>query len=77
MVNIQYISDSEGMPTGVFIPLNDWNRIKEKYGDIEDELIDLPQWQKDELDRRLEEHRKDPGQVLDFDTTMDDIDSEL
>lgn len=77
MVNVQYISDSKGMPTGVFIPLDDWNRIREKYADIEDELIDLPQWQKDELDRRLESFGKNPGQVLDFDTAMDDIESKF
>ncbi len=76
-MNLQYISDSNGVPTGVFIPLKDWNKLKEKYNDIETELNDIPEWHKAELDKRLADHRNNPDQVLDFDETMDDIDKEL
>lgn len=76
-MNLQYISDSNGMPTGVFIPINEWNELKEKYGDLDHEVDDLPQWQKDELDRRLEHHKNNPDDVLDFDEAMDDIEKEL
>ncbi len=76
-MNLQYISDSNGVPTGVFIPMNDWNKLKEKYNDIETELNDIPEWHKAELDKRLADHRKNPDQVLDFNEAMDDIDKEL
>lgn len=76
-MNLQYISDSNGVPTGVFIPLNDWNKLKEKYNDIETELNDIPEWHKAELDKRLADHRNNPDQVLDFNEAMDDIDKEL
>jgi hypothetical protein len=77
MMNLQYISDSNGVPTGVFIPMNDWNKLKEKYNDIETELNDIPEWHKAELDKRLADHRNNPDQVLDFNEAMDDIDKEL
>ena len=37
-MNLQYISDSKGKPTGVFIPIKDWNKIKEKYDGLEQDL---------------------------------------
>jgi len=76
-MNLQYISDSNGMPTGVFIPINEWNELKEKYGDLDHQIGDLPQWQKDELDKRLEYHKNNPEDVLDFDEAMNDIEKEL
>ncbi|MEW7281087.1 addiction module protein [Aquimarina sp. 2201CG1-2-11] len=76
-MNLQYISDSNGVPTGVFIPMKDWNKLKEKYNDIEIALNDIPEWHKAELDKRLADHRNNPDQVLDFNEAMDDIDKEL
>lgn len=37
-MNIQYISDQNGIHTSVVIPIDDWNRIKEKYSELEKEL---------------------------------------
>ena len=34
----QYTYDSNGNPIGVFIPINGWNSITERYSDIEDVL---------------------------------------
>ena len=34
-MNLQYISDSTGQTTGVFIPIKKWDELKEKYHDIE------------------------------------------
>jgi hypothetical protein len=49
----QTIKDYNGVATGVFIPIESWNRIKQQYPDIENTENDLPQWQKDILDNRL------------------------
>mgnify|MGYP006284975693 FL=1 len=76
-MNLQYISDSSGQTTGVFIPINEWNDLKDKYKGIEQEEIDIPQWHKDLVRQRLEEYRKNPGSAMDFDTAMDDIEKEL
>ncbi len=37
-MNLQYISDQNGIHKSVVIPIEDWNRIKEKYSGLEDEL---------------------------------------
>jgi len=30
-MNIQYVTDSEGAPTGVFIPIADWETLRATY----------------------------------------------
>ena len=76
-MNLQYISDSKGQTTGVFIPINEWNDLKKKYKDIEQEEVSVPEWHKDLVLKRLEEYRKNPGSAMDFDAAMDDIEKEL
>ncbi len=50
----QIIQDYNGLPTGVFIPIEDWTLIKNSYPDIETIEQELPQWEKDLIDERLE-----------------------
>ncbi len=33
-MNLQIIHDSKGNPTGVFIPMPDWNKLKKQYSDL-------------------------------------------
>lgn len=49
----QIIQDYNGLPAGVFIPIEDWENIKKHYPNIEKVNQELPQWQKDILDIRL------------------------
>ena len=49
----QIIQDYNGLPTGVFIPIQDWENIKKHYPNIEKVDQELPLWQKDILDIRL------------------------
>lgn len=44
-MHIQVIQDSYGNNTGVYIPLNDWNKIVEKYQDLKNiaDIDKLPQ----------------------------------
>jgi len=76
-MNLQYISDSKGQTTGVFIPINEWNDLKSKYKDIEKEDIDIQEWHKDLVRQRLDDYRKNSGSAMDFDSAMDDIEKEL
>jgi len=76
-MKLQYISDSKGQTTGVFIPINEWNNLKSKYKGIEQDEVDIPEWHKDLVRQRLEDYRKNPDSALDFDSTMDDIEKEL
>ena len=60
---LQYIHDSNGNTTGVFIPTEDWNKLKSKYH-IADDVSDFesPDWHQEIVAERFEEYRKNPTQ---------------
>ena len=35
-MNLQIIHDSKGNPTGVFIPMPDWKKLKTQYAELEE-----------------------------------------
>jgi hypothetical protein len=76
-MKLQFISDSTGKTTGVFIPIKEWNELKKKYKGIEQDEVDVPEWQIKEVRNRLKDYKKNPDQVLDFDATMDEIEKDL
>jgi hypothetical protein len=76
-MNLQYISDSKGQTTGVFIPINEWNDLKSKYKGIEMEDIDIPEWHKGLVRERQDDYKKNPGSAMDFDSAIEDIEKEL
>jgi len=76
-MNLQFISDSTGKTTGVFIPINEWNELKSKFKGIEQEDIDVPEWHKDIVRNRLDDYFKNPEIAIDFDVAMDDIEKGL
>jgi hypothetical protein len=76
-MNLQFISDSTGQTTGVFIPINEWNELKDKFKGIEQEEMDVPEWHKEIVRARLEEYKKNPKIALDFDSAMDEIEKGL
>lgn len=49
----QILEDNNGLPTGVFIPIEEWKNIKNNYPNIETVNKELMSWQKDLLDSRL------------------------
>lgn len=34
-MKLQFIQDSEGKATGVYIPISEWKKLKKKYKDLE------------------------------------------
>lgn len=76
-MNIQYVSDNQGKTTGVFIPISEWNSLKQKFKGIEEEGVDIPEWHKELVRQRLENYRENPGTALDFDSAIDEIEKEL
>lgn len=76
-MSLQYISDSSGKTAGVFIPINEWNELKNKFKGIETEEINIPQWHIDMLHERMIDYINNPDQALDFDEAMDDIEKDL
>ncbi len=76
-MNLQYISDSNGRTTGVFIPINDWNELKKKFKDIDRLDIDIPDWHKGLVRERMEEYNANPETEIDLDKAMNNIEKEL
>ena len=77
-MKLQYISDSQGITTGVYIPITEWNALKSKYAEIEQEETDnIPQWHKDVVLERLARFKTNPEQAQDFDTALDEIEKDL
>ncbi len=56
----QFTYDSKGNAVGVFLPIEDWNRLKHNLP-ANDEL---PQWQKDILDHRMRLIQQNSGSVM-------------
>jgi len=76
-MNLQYISDSKGQTTGVFIPINEWNALKSKYKGIEKEELFVPECYKELVLKRLDEYKQNPTSALDFDAALDEIENDL
>ena len=53
MIATQVLKDQQGMPMGVFIPMQSWKNLVLQYPDIEALDTDIPQWEKDFIDGRL------------------------
>jgi len=68
----QYTYDSNGNPIGVFIPIKDWNTITERYSDIED----VPQWEKNLIDQRLDFIKKHPDQLISVEDFIAELDTD-
>lgn len=76
-MNLQYITDSNGQTTGVFIPIQEWNDLKSRFKDIDQEETDIPDWHKEIVRKRMEIYKDDPNQAIDFDAAMDDVEKDL
>lgn len=80
-MTLQFIRDNKGNTTGVFIPIEDWQMLKEKYIGLENvegqNSYDLAPWQTQILEERLSDYYKNPEDVADFDQTLDEIRKDL
>lgn len=80
-MSLQFIHDKKGNTTGVFIPIDDWQSLKEKYTDLEQEetkqVINLSNWQKQLIDDRLNIYNSNPNDVSDFNETLNEIEKSI
>ncbi|HOI01055.1 MAG TPA: hypothetical protein PLE85_11025 [Bacteroidales bacterium] len=76
-MNLQYISDSKGKTTGVFIPINEWKKIIRKFRGIDLENVDIPVWHIQEVRKRQKDFQDHPEQAMDFDQAMDALEKQL
>lgn len=80
-MNLQFIHDSKGNTTGVFITIDEWETLKAKYTGLQKEetnsMTELAVWQKQIVEERLSDYYKTPNDVTDFDKTIDDVENSL
>lgn len=80
-MTLQFIHDNKGNTTGVFLPIEEWQKLKTKYTELQKEeaenMVELAPWQKQILDERLSDYYKNPSDVADFDKTLDAIEKGL
>ena len=76
-MKLQVLQDSSGNQIGVYVPMEDWTLIKQHYPDIEEISNEIPDWQKEIIDARLDDYYKNPTDVMDFDKMIDDIEKRI
>ena len=80
-MNLQYISDTNGITTAVVIPIQDWDQLKKKYKELETDDTGtnntIPDWHKSIIDERLASMKNNVDTVVDFYSACDDIEKEL
>jgi hypothetical protein len=62
-MNPQVIQDGNGKNAGVFITMEEWNLIESTYPEIIALGKDIPEWQKDIIDARLDAITKNPARL--------------
>ena len=80
-MNLQFIHDNKGNTTGVFIPIEEWQSLKDKYADLDIEEANQPDelsdWEKNLIDERLKDYFENPTDVRDIHETIRDIEKTL
>jgi len=76
-MRLQIIQDSQGKDTGVFIPMEDWALIKINYPDVDTLDADIPEFQKQLLDNRLDAIAKNPASLKPIDELFNELDSDI
>lgn len=69
----QKIQDDKGRITGVFIPIKEWNKIKARYPEIDLFDEDIPQWEKDLIDQRLERIANNPDSLIPIEQLFEEL----
>jgi len=63
MLDRQILKDQQGIPMGVFIPMQSWNNLIHQYPDIGILNNELLQWEKDFIDKRLDIAQNHPERL--------------
>ena len=72
-MKFQVLHDNFGNQTGVYVSIEDWTLIKNNYPDIETLEQELPQWEKDLIDERLEAIEKNPERLQPIESLLEEL----
>jgi hypothetical protein len=69
-VNPQYTFDKHGNALGVFLSIDEWNELTEELN------IEIPDWQKEIIEGRLNEYKTTANATSDMDNFLEELDRE-
>jgi hypothetical protein len=73
-MTLQFIHDNRGNTTGVFIPIEEWQNLKTKYSELQqveaENVVELASWQKQIIDKRLNDYYNNPDDTAQLDDTI-------
>ena len=72
-MKLQILKDNFGNQTGVYVPIQDWTLIKKNYPDIESLEPELPQWEKDLINSRLEAIAQNPERLKPIESLFEEL----
>ena len=67
----QFTYDNEGNALGVFLSMQDWEKVAKKMAEEPAE-----QWEKDLISKGLKEYQENPDSVVDWETIKAEMDKE-
>ena len=72
-MSIQYLSNENGQVTAVQFPIEEWEKLKKIYPDIDAFDFSLPEWQKEILDKRMQVLTDEPGRIKPLSELMTEL----
>jgi hypothetical protein len=83
-MDLQYLSNQKGKIVAVQMPIKEWDLLKSKYPELDSAPKDadltpfeLPNWQKELIDARLDAMAKNPECILPIDSLIAELDDDL
>ena len=76
-MKLQVLKDNFGNQTGVYVSMEDWNLIINNYPDIENLEKEIPQWEKDLIDERLNSISKNQYRLKPINSLFDELKREI
>ena len=76
-MKLQVLQDNLGNEMGVYLPMEDWTLIKNNYPDIETVGQDLPQWEKDLIDNRLNAIQANPKRLRPINELFEELNRKI
>jgi hypothetical protein len=72
-MNVQYVTNGKGKPSGVFIPIEDWELIRKELAS----KSEIPDWHKEILSERMVAYQSGKAKPKDAGTVLKELESGL
>lgn len=73
-MSIQYLSNENGQVTAVQLPIEEWEKIKSIYPNVDSIDFSLPEWHKVIIDSRLQAIQDNPERIKPISELMKELD---